>query len=448
MKIHFLGGVREVGRSCFLLHEGQSRILLDCGVKLGEKEEHPLLGKNDVHSLSHAVLSHAHLDHSGYFPAIYGMGYKRDLYLTKPTRDLIQLLYADYLKLAGEKGTRPFSERDVSKLLASTRIVEFEDGGEFARSGIEFFQSGHILGSSLVKVNQGGRTLLYSGDVNLRETRLLDGATMGVEAHGLILESTYGSKADRHLSSKALAQNFVNLVGDSLRKGGKVLVPSFAIGRGQEVLFTLESFMRSGSLPKVPIYLDGMVKKALRIYRHNAIYLKREVQRRILTSDDDPFKSENYRVPEKKDRSDVLQGGPCVIVATSGMLTGGPAMMYLEKLAPGRENALVLVGYQGEGTLGRKLLEGADEIELKGRNVEVRMNVSQAPLSAHSDHDELVKFAKSVKGLEKVFVVHGEGSKSDELASDIEKQCNRGRPGAHEGKVAAVVPELGEVLEL
>jgi len=431
-----------VGRSCIHV-QGAASTLLDCGVKLsGDKEEFPLLDKELVQSLDKVVMSHAHLDHSGYAPALYGMGYGGKMFLTKPTRDLMQLLLADYLKIAKERGSAPYSEKQVNKLLVNTEMLDYDEQAGWEKFGVRLQQAGHVLGSSLVELNEE-KKLLYTGDLSLRETRLLEPARTGLSAQVLVTESTYGSRKDKHPSIKAASSQFIEKVKATLDNGGKVLIPTFAVGRGQEILFTLESFMRSQALPEVPIYLDGMIKKALRIYRHNAIYLKREIQLRILSSEDDPFKSEHYRVPETKDRSDVVDGGPCIVLATSGMLTGGPILHYLRELGNDSKNSLIFVGYQGEGTPGRALLEGAKEITIEGQVYQIDLKVSQSSFSAHADHDQLVDFAKGIKDLEKVFVLHGEGTKSDELAQDIERICNRGRQ-AGARKVETVVPELGE----
>ncbi|MEW5955751.1 MAG: MBL fold metallo-hydrolase RNA specificity domain-containing protein [Candidatus Micrarchaeota archaeon] len=435
MKIRFLGAAGEVGRSCFLV-EGSERILLDCGVKFKEREEFPLLDNKTARNLDRVVISHAHMDHSGFCPALYAAGYEGKVYLTKPTRDLTQLLLADYLRL--QKEFTPYSQDDIDKLLTHTEILEYGEWSDRGKGPIRLQEAGHILGSAITELNLDEKKIIYSGDINLRSSRLLDGAKTGLDGEILIIESTYGAKADRHIAARDADRIFIGLVNGALQKEGKVLVPTFAIGRGQEILFTLESYLRSGVLEKTPIYLDGMIKKALRIYRHNAIYLKKEVQRRILTSDDDPFKSEYYLVPKSKDRRDVFEQRKAVVLATSGMLNGGPILTYLEHLGESKKNSLILVGYQAEGTRGRALLEGAKELELRRKKIEINLKVSQAPFTAHSDHRELVHFAKSIKGLQKVFVVHGEGEKPFELAQSIEKAT-----GAE-----AVVPALGGVYDV
>jgi predicted metal-dependent RNase len=299
-------------------------------------------------------------------------------------------------------------------------------------------EAGHILGSALVEINEQKR-VLYTGDLNTRPTRLLEGAASGLSADALIIESTYGAPSDVLPSLKDSGAYLANSIRETLRRGGKILIPTFAIGRGQEILFTIENYMRSGGIPHAPIFLDGMIKKAQRIYRHNAIYLKREVQRRILTSEDDPFNSELYAYPEKKDRSDVFASGPCVILSTSGMLNGGPILSYIKALGDNPKNKIILVGYQAKGTRGRELLEGADELVIDDERTPINMQVDEARFSGHCDHKDLMEFVKNTKGLRKIFVVHGEEEKTLEFAQAIEHWAHKAKRN-----VDVVVPRLGE----
>ncbi len=431
MEVSFLGAAREVGRSAILL-EGKKRTLLDCGLKLDDEDELcPILEQRMVRKLDYAVLSHAHLDHSGFMPGLYAQGYRKKTVLTKPTRDLTQLLLADALRINEDV---PYGERDVARYLASSQMLEYgERAGPFV-----FHEAGHILGSALTEINDSKR-VLYTGDLNTRPTRLLEGAKMGLAADVLIIESTYGAPTDSLPSLKDSGAYLSNSVRDTLRRGGKILIPTFAIGRGQEILFTLESYMRSGGIPRAPIYLDGMIKKALRIYRHNAIYLKREVQRRILTSEDDPFNSEFYAYPEKKDRSDVFASGPCIILSTSGMLNGGPILSYIKALGGEPKNKIILVGYQAKGTRGRELLEGADELAIDNERAPINMQIDEARYSGHCDHKDLMEFIKQVKGLKKVFIVHGEEEKTLAFAQAIEHWAHKAKRN-----VDVIVPRLGE----
>jgi predicted metal-dependent RNase len=367
--------------------------------------------------------------------------------VTKPTRDLSQVLMADYVRLAQERGARlPYAQTDIDHYLKRTEIIEYNEWNRKGQGNVRFQEAGHILGSAVTELKLSrDQTLVYTGDLYMRESRLLEPAERHYHAQHLIIESTYGSAKDRHPNLKETGQHFVNSINQTLDKGGIAVVPTFATGRGQEILFTLENFLRSGSLRKVPIFIDGMVNKMLRIYRHNAIYLKREMQRRILTSEEDPFKSPHFHVPERKDRRDVFEQAPCIVLTTSGMLNGGPVLRYLEELGPDPKNKLILVGYQAEGTRGRSILEGERSLDLgKGRRVNLRMQVEKAPFTAHADQHELVEFARGIRGLKKCYIVHGEPEKSQELAQAIEKATAH---GGHPG-VTCEVPEIGEEFEL
>ena len=429
MKIRFLGASGEVGRSCILLKSNRKKTLLDCGVKFTKDNAFPIIEDRTVKTLNSVVLSHAHMDHSGYLPYLYKAGYKGKVLMTKPTRDLTQVLLADYLRLS--KNMIPYGQKEIKAYLQNCATMEYEE--EIA--GVKLHEAGHILGSAMTTVRMEKHKVLYTGDVNMRESRLLEGARTGFNADTLITESTYGGDGDMHLSGKQAGQDLVKSIQATFKKGGKVMVPTFAIGRGQEVLFTIESHMRSGTLQEAPIYVDGMINKALRIYRHNADHLKKEIQRRILTSDDDPFKSRYYRIPKKKDRSDVYEQDRAIIVTTSGMLNGGPVLGYLKELAPKKKNKIILVGYQARGTRGRELLEGADELEIDGERVPINLELDEAKFSAHSDQKELLELIKGIKGLKRVFIVHGEKDKSEEFARAVQ---------AKNKHLTVEVPKLGE----
>jgi len=436
VSIEFLGAASEVGRSCFLIKEkeGGKQTLLDAGVKIsGEEEEYPLLESRHIADLDRVILSHAHLDHSGYLPYLYKQGCKAPTWMTKPTRDLIQVLLADYLRI--NESASPYEEKDIVHLLKKTKMMEYDKPADGAR----VYNAGHILGSAVTQLETGGKTILYSGDINDRETRLLDAAHTDYRADALIIESTYGDPADRHPSLKDASNQLIQTIQATLTRGGKAVIPTFAIGRGQEILFMLENYMRSGLLEDTPIYLDGMIGKVLRIYRHNALYLKKEIQHRILSSEDDPFKSAHYRVPQTKDRSDVFAEEKAIILATSGMLNGGPIIHYLRHLGPHEENTLIFTGYQGAGTRGRQLLEGAKELQLDDELVPIRMQVTEAKFSGHADFQGLTTFAKSVKGLKDIFIVHGEKTKSESLGKALGKIHKNAK--IH-------VPALGEEIQI
>ncbi len=445
MELSFYGGAGEVGRNCFLLEDGNDALLLDAGVKLGEREEYPLLADARIRSLRKIAISHTHLDHIGFLPFMFRKGCRAQIFATKPTRDMTQLLLTDYLKIkesrerkAGHKfpsAKHDFGEKDVVMALKHIQQVGYGEVVRAGRMSFSFHNAGHILGSATTLV-KGQKRVLYTADINLRETILLDPAEKGLTADVLITESTYGGKADKITPVKEARAALIKSISTTLKKGGKVLIPSFAVGRGQEIMFILETYMRSGALEKVPIYIDGMILKANRIYRQNVIDCRREIQLRILMSEEDPFKSPLFREPSES-RKEVYREGPAIIVTTSGMMTGGPVMDYFKRLAGDPKNKLILVGYQAAGTLGRRVLEGEKEIGFHEELVRVRMSVENISLSAHADHAQLVEFARSVKGLKKIFIIHGEGKKPLELADDLR------RPG-----LEIIIPKNGESYNL
>ncbi|MDD5022742.1 MAG: MBL fold metallo-hydrolase [Candidatus ainarchaeum sp.] len=412
IKLSFYGGVEEVGRSCYLIEKGDKNIVLDCGIKLGEKVEHPEIPKDKIKSIKEIIISHAHLDHSGYLPHLYSDGYSPKIIATKPTRDLMGVLLSDYRRIQKEPA---FSQKDVDECMKRVYMTEY--GSIKSQFEYTLFQAGHIIGSSMIRIEESGG-ILYTGDICMRNTRVLEGCKRGVNAENLIVESTYGSKEDILPGIKEEAGRMIELINKTLKEGGSVLIPSFAVGRAQEILLLLDDYMQSGALTKVPIYVDGMINKVMRIYRHNAIYANEDIKRKILMSDYDPFNSKNFKKPKTKDRSDVLQE-PCIIVSTSGMLSGGPALYYLEKLAPDPKNMLLFVGYQAEGTRGKKILDGEKEIELGENKVKMNMKIESIKISGHADYREIVQFIHGVKGLKKVFIVHGE---SKDLGEELEKK--------------------------
>jgi len=421
MRLTFYGGAQEVGRACMVLDEGERNLMLDCGIKLGEKTEYPLLHEDELKRIDSVTISHAHLDHSGYLPHVYSKKARPKIFLTKPTRDLIGVLLADYQRIhQGDRAQRKlFSSKDVDDVMRDAHIIEYNEQvqNDFK---ITFIPAGHIMGSAMTLVENGAKRILFSGDICMRKSRVLDPCERGVSADTLICESTYGGKEDIVPSYKESYQKLIGIINETMNNGGHVIIPTFAVGRAQEVLLALDDYMRSGALAPTKIFIDGMIGKAMKIYRHNAIYANDDIKRRILMSEDDPFNSPNFHHPRNKEREDVLKE-PCIIVTTSGMLSGGPVLFYLEKLGADPKNAMVFVGYQAEGTTGSRVLEGQRKIQIKDNEIELKCRVESVRLSAHADYNELLQFVKSVKNLKKVFLMHGEKTDlKDVLEKDYE----------------------------
>ncbi|MCL5100111.1 MAG: MBL fold metallo-hydrolase [Candidatus Marsarchaeota archaeon] len=432
MEIAFFGAAGEVGRSCIMVKGNGTKILLDAGVKLGEQTEYPQLPQEEIKDIDGIVISHAHLDHCGYLPHIYSHGYKGKTYAMKPTLELMNVLISDYMRLSSPKDV---TKEGLAGMNKGSVAVEYKKEFKIKGLTITLIPAGHILGSALIKVSDGHDALVYTGDINLSKTRLLNGADLrGLTAKTLIMESTYGGENDHFKPEHDNIHDFIGSVRESIKAGGKVVVPSFAVGRSQEVLFILDDYMNSGAIPKVPIYVDGMITKAMRIHRHNVIYCRKELQSMILMSDYDPFKSENFVHVEKKSMRSTItsKDESSIIVTTSGMITGGPIMFYLKKMAGNPLNKLILVGYQAEGTLGRALQDGAKKVKVDGKELNVQMDVERYHMSAHADRKQLESLPGKINGISNIFIVHGEQTKSESLKKFFEHKYN------------AIVPRLGE----
>ncbi len=431
MKITFYGAAGEVGRSCILLESKDTRILLDAGVKLGAEVEFPIIPDSEFKSIDGIVISHAHLDHSGYLPHIYTAGYEGYIYTIKPTFELTNVLISDYIRISNPTNIK---KEGVARMMKHAKLVDYHEEFKIKDFTIKLVPAGHILGSAMIEVSDGEHRLLYTGDVNFRSTRLLDPAYVEhLKADILITESTYAGDKDIFEGEKKVADAMVASINETLKQGGKVIIPAFAVGRAQETLLLLDDYMKSGILPKEAIYMDGMIGKAMRLHRHNVIYCRDELQKRILLNDDDPFKSENFNnVTTRQQRGRIMgDKGTSIIVTTSGMITGGPIMRYLEHCGNVPQNKLILVGYQAKGTKGRRLLEGAKELDLEGKKIKISMTVESFHLSAHADRRQLMSFIGRIEGLKHIFIVHGEQWKMDEFREALK------------GKYSVVVPTLG-----
>ncbi len=433
MKVTFLGAAGEVGRSCIVVEDSGTKVMLDAGIKLGKKIEFPQFDRDYLKDLDGVVLSHAHLDHSGYLPHIYSSGYQGTAFATKPTFELANVLISDYMRLSNPEEV---TKDGLALMQKKHKLIEYGQEFRIKNLRIRLLTAGHILGSAMIEVASDSHRLLYTGDLNLVTTKLLESANnQNLKADTLVTESTYAGEKDVFSPEKSIMDHMVSSINDTITRGGKVIIPSFAVGRAQEVLLLLDDYMRSGRLQKVPIYIDGMIGKAMRIHRHNVVYCRDELQKRILMNDDDPFKSPNFNtIKAKGERKKIINSTESVIiVTTSGMLTGGPVVSYLESLAKDSKNKVMLVGYQAVGTPGRELFDGKKEIVIDEKTIKIGLEVQTFHISGHADRPHLVRFAKSLKGMKNLFAVHGEKAKSVEFAGYI----------GNEHKYNAIAPEIG-----
>lgn len=417
-----LGACEEVGRSSFLLDFGE-KLLLDFGMKLNpEGIEYPLEVKEHVKA---AIISHAHLDHSGYLPYFYKNSETLS-FMTQPTLEIADILWHDSIKIAEFEGKTPrYSKADVVRTHKYNFVMPYNKITHLSNDvSLEFFDAGHILGSALVKITHKDKTFLYTGDFKAVETQLHIGADVkGVgKVDFVLIESTYGDR--EHPNRVEVEKSLCESVQNTLDAGGWALIPAFAVGRSQELVDIL-----TGYGIEADIWLDGMGKKVANLYLKHADLIKnpKKLKQGLNTVN---------IVKGMGDRKKIMKK-PCVVVTTSGMMKGGPIVGYAEKLMNDPNTKIHLTGYQAEATPGRLLQdEGKLNYNKEGKAVKVGCQYEKYDLSAHPGQQEMIDALK-VWSPKKIFLVHGDKDVIPTFKKEIEKQLG----------IEVIVPKLGETID-
>lgn len=427
--LSFLGAARTVTGSRYLLEASGRRVLIDCGLFQGVKKlrlrNWESASRIDAKRLDAVVLTHAHIDHSGFLPRLRKLGFDGPIWCTTGTRDLLEVLLPDSGYLQEEQARHAnrygyskhtpalplYTRADAEACLAQLRPVAYAE--KFAPCPevvATTSRAGHILGSACVRIATGGTSITFSGDVGRPIDPIMAPPERLASTDHLVIESTYG---DRRHSEEPIADQLAAVVRETIERRGTVVVPAFAVGRAQHLLHLLADLTASGAIPRVPVFLDSpMAINASQIFcRHpedhglaeGACHAMCQLAKYVRTAD------ESRALDRRED--------PMIVVAASGMLTGGRVLHHLRRFLPDRRNTLLLVGYQPKGTRGRALLDGKDEIKVLGKFVRVRAHIKMLPgLSAHADSGELADWlAASEIAPRRVFVTHGEPSASNAL---------------------------------
>jgi KH/beta-lactamase-domain protein len=449
-----LGGVKQVGRSCFVVVTPETKVMLDCGINPGEMsglDAYPRLDwfNFDLDDLDAVVISHAHIDHQGFLPTLFKYGYRGPVYCTEPTLPLMTLLQMDSVKIANNNGTYlPYSSRDVNEVIKHCITLPYGKPTDISPDvTITLNNAGHIMGSATVHLNiSGAHNILYSGDYKYAKTQLLDSAvSIYPRVETLITESTYGNTADVMPDQQSVYRGFTESINKTLTDGGKVLVPVPAVGRAQEIMLVMAKEMKEGRLIESPIYIEGMISEASAIHMSYAHYLGSDV-RKSVSQGINPFQSEYFTmISGYGKRDDILNDeNPAIVMATSGMLEGGPSVEYFKELAPNPKNKIMFVSYQINGTLGRRVLDGVmSEVSMMDKSgkvkvVPVRCQTQKIDgFSGHSDFNQIMNFVSRIRP-KRVLVNHGEKSKSENVASAIYSRL----------KIRSGVPDNREIVRL
>jgi putative mRNA 3-end processing factor len=418
LQVKFLGGAREVGRIGIAVKSEKTQVLLDYGVMLDHEPGFPMhVPPKEVDAL---ILTHSHLDHSGAVPIYYVQG-NRPLYTNKLNLELTQLLIQDFIHLSGYY--LPFEYLELKTMMRSNKHLDF--GVEQALGDMRFqlLNAGHTPGSAQVLIEAEGKRLLYTGDFNIGETKLLEGASMDYgDLDAVIMESTYAD--EDHTERLELEKRFVESTTEIVEKGGTVLVPAFGVGRSQEIACVL-----AANHFEYPVFLDGMAREASRIIMSFKEFLR---DPRMFT---DAMHSAEW-VEGWRDRRRALKN-PGVIISTAGMLKGGPAAFYVSKLGKRTNNAIFLVSYQIPGTPGKELLEkGICTIDGKIRKIKARYE--HFDFSSHCGASQLKEALRKLGGKPKVFVVHGAEGNCELFANWAKSELG----------LEAFAPKTGETFEV
>ena len=429
VRLTSLGSYREVGRAMHLVTTNESRVIVDCGAKPGRQNEWmPYFAAPEMlppDKIDAVVITHSHLDHIGMLPVLFKYGYRGPVYCTPPTRDLMVLLQMDFIKVAKSEGREPpYSLEDIQEMMLHVVDVEWGQTTDIAPDiKLTMYNAGHILGSSSLHmhVGEGLHNIVFSGDIKYEKSWLYDAAHVRFpRVETLVMESTYGGANSFQPSRVEATQELQDMVKRVLAKGGKIFCPVFAVGRSQELMIAIDRLFRSEECEPVTVWLDGMIQEATAIHSIHPDFLNTELKQAVLKDDgSNPFGSPWFRKVESREQRESIihDPGSCIVLATSGMMTGGPVVEYFRHWAPDPTNTLCFVGYQAEGTLGRRLRDGFSDVPISdgGRGTDmVKVACDMIIIdgfSGHSDRKQLMDYVGQMNPKPKLVICHHGDSK-------------------------------------
>lgn len=442
MKISFLGAAGMVTGSASLLSGSGGDLLVDLGMfQGGDKEEglNWMAPEIDGRRLAGVVVTHAHLDHCGRLPMLLDLGYKGKFYMTKATRDLMEIVLLDAVKVGESNGRVLYGIGEVEQVMARARTMKFDEVMRIGGMKVSLTKAGHILGAASVVVEDEtkNRKVVFSGDLGTGESPLIDEWVAPKEAEVVVMESTYGDRRHEEVNEEEALEREMRKVS---KKKGVLLVPTFSIQRTQRVLYRLSELSRQKRIPGgMKVYLDSpMAIRATRVFRRNAELYSGDLKKSL--GGRDPFSFSELVITEKgwESRKIGKDKGAKMIVAGSGMMTGGRILGHAKRYLGDGRTTVLFVGYQAEESLGRKVLEGAEKVVIDGKEIRVKAEVSEiTSMSAHADQSQLLEWLMKIKGVKKVVLNHGEDEAREVLAKEIGKRMK---------EVEVVMPGLGETI--
>ncbi|MDO6439474.1 MBL fold metallo-hydrolase [Cyclobacterium sp. 1_MG-2023] len=446
VKVKFLGAAGTVTGSRFFLEIGSLRVLVDCGLFQGLKENRLRNWETfpiPPETIDIVLLTHAHIDHSGYLPKLVKEGYQGPIYLTEASLELVKILLLDAGKLQEEeakfarkkgyskhKNPQPlFTREDAEKVFPKLKPISFDQAVKINdQLSITAYNAGHILGAAILKLqikgNNQEKSIVFSGDLGRTKDPILNPPAEIPFADVLFLETTYGNRVNE---SSGIDRKLGKVIRDTYYNGGVSLIPSFAVGRTQMILFYLHRLQQKGFIPQIPIYVDSpMAIDVTSLYKHFPEY--HHLGPSLENSNANPFLHKNLHYYRDQESSISLNNikNNAIIISASGMATGGRILHHLYNRLPNKEDSILFVGYQAEGTRGRRILEGEETCRIYGIDVPVKAKpVYIDGLSAHADQTELVDWCDNFISKPKfTFLIHGEPEAREELAGILKDKLN------------------------
>lgn len=449
--VHFLGAAGTVTGSKYLIDAPQTKFLVDCGLFQGLKELRLLNWEYlpiDVSTIDFVLLTHGHLDHVGYLPKLINAGFKGKIYGTDPTLDIAEIILKDSAKIQEEEADRAnrdgyskhdpakplYTLKDVEKTISHFTTIKTNEWIDFGNEiKVRYQTNGHILGSCFIEVDIQKKRFVFSGDVGQESDLLMFPPNRPQEADVLFVESTYG---DRLHGDVDIKENLKKVILETIAKGGSLIIPSFAVERTQTLMYLIWQLRQEGQIPEIPCLMDSpMGANVLEVF------IRHQEWHKISFEDFSQMCKMFEVVGEFKETLKWISTPfPKIIVAGSGMITGGRVLSYLQSYIGSRKNTLLFVGYQGEGTRGRKILEGAHEIKIYGKYYDIKAQIEIINgLSAHGDQQDMLNWISEIKNPpEKVFIIHGEKQAADTFRVKIKDTFGWD----------CIVPKLYEIYEI